>query len=604
MSTKVLGGSLAVLLLWITIGCNRDAKNPSDDVKPGDQQSRGATGEPKLFNADSLAAGSSNASTGQNTRIGSSTSASVSSTTRFSNIAAAAGFDFVYVTGARGQSLMVETMGGGCGVLDFDCDGHWDLMLGQGGNPSAAATDLTQPNDALYRGVKDKTFLNVADAAIGKSGFAYGQGVAVGDFDDDGFDDVYLTNVGENKLLRNMGDGTFLDVTATSGVSDTRWSSSAAFADVNGDQLLDLYVCNYVDYDPHNPLDCRNDAGKHRICHPREIDAVPDACFINLGNGRFSDQAIEMGLTGAGGKGLGVAIADFTGDGLPDIYVANDTTANFLFVNQGEGRFVEQATWLGCAMDRTGAYQASMGLGIGDFNRDGKLDIYSSHFYDDSNTLYQNLGERGFQDVTAMLGLHEPTLQSLGFGTVIEDFDQNGFAEIFVTNGHIENYSDNALHRMQPQLFAFDGKRFAQTSAEAGSFFSEKYVGRGVSSLDFDGDGDLDLVVVHQDANAALLENQSPGGAWLNLTFRGRTDNRRGIGCRAVVDVAGQRWEQQLVAGGSYASSRQPIMAFGFGELKGPASIDVHWPSGVVQKLENVALNQTLNVIEQAGVTE
>lgn len=509
------------------------------------------------------------------------------------------GIDFVYQTGAKGKSLMVETMGGGCGAIDFDSDGLWDLVFPQGGDPTASSTDQSQPNDALFRQLSDKRFVDIAAHAFPNSYYRYGEGVTIGDIDDDGFDDIYFTNVGSNQLLRNMGDGTFVDITESAGVGDERWSTSAAFADLDGDGLLDLYVCNYVVYDPHNPMDCRNEAGEYRICHPREMDDFPDTCFVNQGDGSFRSSSVGLGLTGEGSKGLGVAIADFNDDRLPDIYVANDTTANFLFINQGDGLYQESALLMGCAMNRVGQFQASMGLGIGDFNGDGRLDIYATHFYDESNTLYANLGPGGFEDVTAAMGLHAPTIQSLGFGAVMEDLNHNGRPEIFVTNGHIENYEANQLQKMQPQLFTFQNGKYQETGNQAGSFFHNKYVGRGVCTLDLNSDGALDLVVVHQDQTVAVLENQSTGGNWLNLMFRGRQSNRRGIGCHATVQAGEMRNIQQLYAGGSYASSRQPILSFGLAAHSAPVDVEVVWPSGKVQQLSDIEPNQTLIVDER-----
>jgi hypothetical protein len=423
-------------------------------------------------------------------------------------------------------------------------------------------------------------------------------GVAIGDYDDDGFDDIYVTNYDENQLLRNMGDGTFEDVTQAAGVSDRRWSCASAFADLNGDGLLDLYVSNYVEYDVHHPKDCRNAQGKPRMCHPRELPGIDDECFFNRGDGTFAAVAKQRGLVGEDGKGLGVAIADFDKNGSMDIYVANDTTANFLFINSGDGNFQERAKLLGCAMDRTGAFQASMGLGIGDYNRDGLLDIYSTHFYDESNTLYKNLGTAGFQDVTGIVGLHDVTMPRLGFGTALEDFDQNGTTDIVVANGHIENNKENQYHKMEPQLFTFNGRRFLDESLYAGEYFKTKVVGRGVCTLDFDGDGDLDILMVHQDSPTALLRNDSQRGNWLNFEFRGRQSNRRGIGCWVKVELNGEVSEQQLYAGGSYASYRQPILSFGLGKATGKAKVEVRWPSGQKQVLESVELNQLLVLVE------
>ncbi|MFH1921658.1 MAG: VCBS repeat-containing protein [Planctomycetota bacterium] len=392
----------------------------------------------------------------------------------FRDVHEEAGLEHVYLNGERGQCLMVETIGAGAGWLDYDADGHWDLYLTQGGDPTVDA-DATQPHDALFRNLGDGTFQDVtAQAAIAE--FRYSQAVAVGDYDNDGFDDVYVTNVGRNTLYHNQGDGTFLDVTESAGVGDERWSASAAWADLDLDGDLDLYVCNYCVYDPKHPMDCRNDQGEHRVCHPRNVEPWPDECYINRGDGTFSAEAAERGLFGDGNRALGVAVADFNNDGLPDIYVTNDTTANFLFVNQGDGMFQEMGTFLGCAVDRNGGFQASMGVAVNDFDHNGCLDLYVTHFYRESNTLYRNYGEGGFQDETGLLGLHSPTLLRLAFGTVMADFNLDGRQELFVTTGHIENFPGNPLHRMSPQIFAFDGNRWSEGSEEAGEFFQRKYV--------------------------------------------------------------------------------------------------------------------------------
>ncbi|MBW3599545.1 MAG: CRTAC1 family protein [Planctomycetes bacterium] len=526
------------------------------------------------------------------------TDASLSSLS-FQEAAQASGLTHVYQNGEQGKSIMVETLGGGCGWLDYDRDGLWDLYLNQGGDATQAA-DASQPSDLLFRNLGGE-FQNVT-AKCGLAEYGYGQGVAVGDFDDDGFDDVYVTNVGANTLWKNQGDGTFVEVAADAGVNDPRWSSSAAWADLDLDGDLDLYVCNYLIYDPLNPLDCRTKDGKSRICHPQDLEPWPDECYINQGNGTFSPEARQRGLYGEGNKALGVAVADVNNDRLPDIYVANDTTANFLFVNQGEGRFRDLAILLGCAVDRNGAFQASMGLGVADVDRNGLLDIYSTHYHNESNTLYQNLGAQGFLDVTARDGLHSPTVPYLGFGTVIADFNQDGRQEIFVTNGHVENYPGNPLHQMRPQLLAQEGSSWRDCGAAPGAYFEDEYVGRGVAWCDYDNDGDADLAVVHQNEPAALLRNESDRGSWLKLEFRGRESNRRGIGCRAIVRLqegaAGAQWMQELAGGTSYTSSHQPALIFGFGRHSGPCEVEILWPSGRSQILRDVAVNQAL-VIEE-----
>lgn len=587
MRTSIL---FCLLVCVASVGCNPPSKNEEPKKSGSAEQATGGAGKVEnqpVFGETNKATSSAQAANNP-----------ASHTLLFTDVATSLGIDFVYQSGAVGQSLMVETMGGAPGAIDYDNDGRVDIFICQGGKPTASPTDATQPKDAMFRQVEKNRFVNVQVQLGLPENYRYSMGVSVADYNDDGFDDIYITNYDENQLLRNLGDGTFEDVTQAAGVSDKRWSCAAAFADLDGDMLLDLYVSNYVDYDVHHPKDCRNPQGKHRMCHPRDLLAVEDECFFNRGDGTFSAESKTRGLVGEDGKGLGVAIADFDNNGSMDIYVANDTTANFYFVNDGKGKFKESAKILGCAMDRTGAFQASMGLGVGDYNRDGRLDIYSTHFYDESNTLYKNLGKAGFQDVTGIVGLHDVTLPFLAFGTTIEDFDQNGNADIFVVNGHIENNPENQYHKMQPQLFTFTGKRFADESAFAGDYFKAKVVGRGVCTADIDADGDLDLIVVNQDSPTAVLKNDSKRGAWLNFEFRGRQSNRRGIGTWVAVEVDGQKWEQQLYAGGSYASYRQPILSFGFGNVTGKAKVEVRWPSGRKQTLENLDLDQ-LVVLEE-----
>jgi hypothetical protein len=515
---------------------------------------------------------------------------------RFREVHGEAQLIHTYQNGERGKSLMVETIGGGAGWLDFDADGRWDLYLNQGGDPTAAA-DAHQPNDALFHNRGDGTFENVTEQA-GIREFRYSQAVCVGDYDGDGFDDVYVTNVGGNTLFHNQGDGTFQEVTERAGVRDGRWSVSAAWADLDLDGDLDLYVCNYLIYDPLHPRDCRNSKGQPRICHPREIDPWPDECYYNQGDGTFRPEAEKRGLVGSGSKTLGVAVADFNNDGWPDIFATNDTTANFLFLNDGHGQFTESALLMGCAVNADAAFQANMGIGVGDYDQNGYLDVYVTTFYEESKTLYRNLGPQGFEDVSGLMGLRDLTFLKLSFGTVMVDFDQDGRLDIFTTSGHIENFPGNPLYKMAPQLFTFNGVRWIDCSDSAGEFFRGKYVGRGVALCDYDDDGDLDIVVAHENSPVALLRNDSERGHWLKLLFRGRESNRRGIGCRATVVAGAQRYLQELCGGTSYASTHQPALVFGCGDFPGPVTVTVRWPNGRTQTLDRVTLDQTLTFDE------
>ena len=519
---------------------------------------------------------------------------------RFVDMAQAAGVSHVYLNGAQGRWLMVEATGGGCGWIDFDRDGFWDLYLNQGGDPTASVPG-SRPADQLFRNAGAGRFESVTDAA-GIDERGYGQGIAVGDFDNDGFDDIYVTNVGGNVLYRNSGDGTFRDVTSVADVVGGLWSTSAAWGDIDLDGDLDLYVCNYLDYDPLHPRICRNSRGQFGICHPDQVDPVPDECYLNLGDGTFRPVATERGLFGPGNKALGVAIADFTNDGWPDIFVANDTKPNFLFVNDGHAHFRESAVILGCAVNTAGNPQANMGVAVGDYDRNGWLDLYVTHFTSEWNTLYQNRGPEGFQDVSAIVGLVPPKFDKLGFGAVMHDFNFDGFDELFVANGHInDNRELGDDLDMICQLFAWQGKRFVECTAQAGEFFERKMIGRGVAAADYDNDGDLDLVVVPQNTPTALLNNQSRLGNWLKLEFVGRRSNRRGIGTRVVVKFGDRTTMQELAGGTSYCASHQPALFFGLGDWTGPIDVEVRWPAGTTQSLHAIVAHRTLTLIEPAG---
>lgn len=517
---------------------------------------------------------------------------------RLTDVHVELGVEHVYENGQAGRALLAETTGGGCGWLDYDNDGFPDLYLNQGGDPTASA-NRPQPLDELYRNIEGVAFVPIANQSRVTEA-NYSQGVAVGDFDNDGFDDVYVTNVYSNTLWWNCGDGTFLEIASQAGVDDSRWSTSAAWADLDRDGDLDLYVCNYCIYDPAKPKECKDRDGFDKICNPSELEDWPDACFINQGNGLFVDEAIARGLLGKGNRALGVAVTDFDKDGLPDIYVANDTTDNFLFVNQGDGYFRDEATLRGCAVDRAGGPQGSMGIAIGDWDGNGLEDIYCSHYFEESNTLYSNFGELGFRDVTATVGLHRPTLNFLGFGTAFVDFDLDTQLELMVVNGHIDNSPRAADPKMQAQLFAkADEKRWAAISKQAGKYFSEQYVARGVATSDFDGDGDLDVAIAHENDPAAILRNDSSHGNWAGFRMIGTLSNRRGIGCRIELTCGDRVFTKELSGGTSYASSHEPVVVFGLGEYTGPMEAKIFWPSGIVQEVALVP-NSYIRVFEEA----
>lgn len=511
---------------------------------------------------------------------------------RFTEVQAALGIEHVYANGATGELLAVETMGGGCAWLDYDRDGLLDLFFNQAGDP-AARSESEQPTDALYRNLKSSFSSVAVSARILERG--YSQAVAVADFDNDGFDDIYVSNVFANTLWHNCGDGTFVEVAAWAGVDDNRWSSTAAWGDLNLDGLLDLYVCNYLQYDPRDPIRCFDDQGRPMLCNPAALAPWPDACFINQGDGTFIDEAEARGLIGDGSRALSAAIADFNNDRLPDIYVANDTNANFLFINLGDGIFEDQAGLMGCAVSREGIAQASMGLGVNDFDQNGFLDIYSTHYADESNTLYVNHGQHGFQDMTALMGLHDVTLRWLGFGTAMQDFDHNGQMDLIVTNGHVVTTTHKPKPHMPSQIFTYGPeRRWVDVSSAAGAYFQAKRMGRGLAVGDYDADGHLDIALINQNDPAVLLRNDSETGNWLNFSFIGVQSNRAGIGCRVELSLADHKLTQELCGGTSFASSNQPLLSFGLGDCETVDSVVVYWPSGIRQELRCLKANQLL----------
>ncbi len=519
----------------------------------------------------------------------------------FQDVAADCGIEHVFDNGASPRALMVESTGGGAGWLDFDRDGRLDLYLTQGGDPCPAPSE-SRPLDSFYRQMSPGAFVEASSrAGLHETGF--GHGVAAADFNNDGFDDLFIANAGPNHLLLNLGDGTFDDVTESLDGAVSSWSSTAAWGDIDRDGDLDLYVCNYAIYDPCHPVECLDKEGIPSICHPRNVEPEPDDFFLNSGNGQLQERSQELGLYGDGNKGLGVVIADLTGDDRPDLYVANDTTANFLFVSDDDGRtFRNEALILGGGFSATGETQASMGIAFGDYDNNGYPDLLLTHFTGEANTLYRNLGPKGLQDVSGLTGLREPSLPKLGFGTVMSDFNCDGLMDLFVTNGHIDpRYFDGEGYAMSPQLLTFDGTRWRESVAESGSFFTRKAVGRSVASADFDDDGDLDLCIVHHNSPTALLRNDSVRGHGMKIRFVGLTSNRNGLNAKVRLTAGTTQYVQELPGGTSYAATHEKALFFGLGDYSGSVAVEVLWPSGLTDRFEVDQSIADVTVVEANG---
>lgn len=501
----------------------------------------------------------------------------------FRSVGQELGVEHIYSNGTSEKQLMTESTGGGAGWLDIDQDGGLDLFLPQGGSPDATDKSVRDP-DVLFRQLPDGSFVNVARLA-GLACQEYGQGVAVGDYNNDGFSDLLITNVGANWLLTNNGDGTFTHQ-SDSVIADAQlWSSSAAWGDVDHDGDIDLYVCNYAKYDPYNPIKCEDELGQPTVCHPRNTPPEPDHFFLNNADGTFTQSEQQLNLFGEGNRGLGVVIADLDRNGWQDIYVANDTTANFVFLNDGEARFQESALGFGGAVSAQGKTQASMGIAVGDYDGNGYLDLCLTHFSGEPNTLYQNLGMGGLNDVSALTGLRSLTLSKLAFGAVMHDFDGNGRQEMMFANGHIDPlHPDGDGYEIEPQLVTWTGSRWVEWTPQTGGPFSGKAVGRGLALADFDSDGDMDAYISNQNSPGQLLENTSQCGPVLRLRLVGTQSVRDGTG--AVVSVLQNGVELppvELINGYSFASAHENVVCVTLPET-GTATVTVTWPSGVTDR--------------------
>ena len=508
----------------------------------------------------------------------------------FRDDARAAGLRFTFDNGASAQKQLPETMSGGVGLLDYDGDGHLDVFLVQGG-PFPPDATARQSGDRLFRNRGNGSFEDVTRASrLSTFPGGYGHGIAVGDYDNDGHPDVFVTRWRAYALYHNRGDGTFEDATAAAGLGGDRdWPTSSAFADLDGDGDLDLYVCHYVAWDTQNPEICRSPAsGRVTACDPSRFAACPDHLFRNDG-GRFVDVTREAGIVDRDGRGLGVIAADLDEDGRIDLFVANDGTANFLFLNRGGIRFEEAGHSSGVAAAGGGGYRAGMGIARGDLDGDGHLDLAVTNFFGESTTFYGNLGGGLFTDRGAAVGLAAPSRYRLGFGVAFLDADDDGRLDLFTVNGHVADERPEVPFAMPVQLMLGGEKgRLADVSAAAGSPFQVTRLGRGLAVGDFDGDGRLDAVVVEQDGPASYFHNMGPTGHSISICLEGTTSNRDAVGARVTVTSGGRRQVAERFGGGSYLSSSDPRLHFGLGPATMADVVEVLWPSGRRERFQDL----------------
>lgn len=534
----------------------------------------------------------------------------------FEDATLAAGIDFAFFDPATANQSIQETMCGGVAWIDYDNDGWLDLLCVQTGPVVPVQHKGPLPTHCLYRNLGNGKFRDVTkEVGLDRSGFGFG--AAVGDFDNDGFDDLAITYVDRTELWHNVPDGKggrrFEDVSKKAGIDNPHWATSCAWGDIDGDGFLDLYLCNYVELDPAYPLICRDpQTGVVQSCSPTAYPHTTHRLYRNQGNGTFSDISKTSGVASATpAPGLGVAMVDLDGDGLLDIFVANDMRPSYLFHNQGSGKFVEKAVYQGCAYGYNGGQIAGMGVAVGDFDDSGRPSLFVTNFQNEPNVLFLNRGKLRFDEASYSAGLALPSLPRLGFGTALLDADLDARPDIAVVNGHVyRNVKQltGAPYEQEAQLFLNEGKgKYRDISAKAGSYFHRKLVGRGLARADYDNDGLPDLAIGNNGGPMILLRNATQTkNRWLRLELvgDGKKSNRNAIGAVVEVEVKGVRTVHWIVGGGSYLSANERRLSLGLGQADRADRVQVTWPSGKKQTFDNLAAQRAFRLTEGNIVAE
>ncbi|MEK6302946.1 MAG: CRTAC1 family protein [Acidobacteriota bacterium] len=526
--------------------------------------------------------------------------------TQFADVTAQAGINFKHNSGAFGKKYLPETLGSGCAFLDYDNDGWQDILLVNSMNWPGRPGPKSYP--ALYHNNQNGAFTDLTK----ESGLAvemYGLGCAVADYDNDGFDDIYITCLGANHLFRNLGNGKFQDVTAKAGVGDPGFSTSAIWFDYDKDGTLDLFVCNYVDWAIDKDLFCTLDGKTKSYCTPESYKGQSSTLYHNQGDGTFENVTQRAGLQDPASKSLGVAMLDYDSDGWPDLFVANDTQPNKLYRNNGDGTFTDNAMTAGVAFSEAGVARAGMGVDAADYDGSGRQSLVIGNFSNEMMALYHNEGTGLFIDEAPTSTIGKASLLTLTFGCFFFDYDLDGLPDILAANGHVSDdisaVQQKVTYAQPPHVFRNLGaKKFAEMTAQLGPDLQHPIVGRGAAYGDVDNDNDLDLVICSNNGPARLLRND--GGNQNNLLrikTSGVESNRDGIGARVILTLGNQTKLWGVVkSGSSYCSQSELPLTFGLGRTEKVASVEVDWPSGRVETITDVNANQTITIQEGKGL--
>ncbi len=535
----------------------------------------------------------------------------------FKDITKASGIDFVHFNGMNGNLYFVEMMGSGGALVDYDQDGDLDVLLIQSNQlfdiKNSSNKNSTSKTNKLYRNdgynkLTDSIQFSDVTIEAGLQSNHYGIGVSVGDVNNDGWPDLYLNNFGNNQLLLNH-QGIFKDITQSAGVDDPRWSVSSSFTDIDNDGDLDLYVGNYVDYSISRHKICKTSVGKADYCSPKSYNPESDRLFENIGNGQFRDISIQSGISKSLGGALGVIAADFDGDGKTDIYVANDGTPNFLWINQGNNKFSDEGLLAGVAVNGNGMAEASMGVDAADFDNDNDLDLFMTHMDKETNTLFSNDGSGWFDDTTSLMNLARGSMPFTGFGTNWVDIENDGDLDIVIANGAVLQISKQLQFgevlplKQSNQVFVNNNGKFEDSSSTLFAGVLSKQVSRGLLSGDLDNDGDIDLIFSNNnDRPQILINTNSQNNNWLGLELLKNHGKSSAIGSRVVLTTAdGTRVTRIVHRDGSYASSKDPRVIFGLGKLTKAVTIDVYWSDGSHSQFNKLKLNQYHKLIQGKG---